>query len=80
MKLATTFAVLTAATIGAASTIALAQATTPPTPRPAAGALPQSTVKAENRGHRTQSTEEQKTSSSRAAVAPNSSRTGGAPK
>ena len=77
MKLATTFAVLTAATLGAASTIALAQtSTTPPAPRPAAGALPQSNVKAENRGARTQTTEEQKASSSRAAITPSSSRTG----
>jgi hypothetical protein len=74
MKLATKLAVFTAAAFGAASTIALAQANNPPAPKPAAGALSQATVKAQNRAHRTQTGEEQKTSEKRTAIAPTSSR------
>jgi hypothetical protein len=75
MKLATAFAVLTAATIGAASAVALAQGSNnPPAPRPAAGALPQASSKAEVRSARTQTAEEQKATSQSSAVAPNSSR------
>ncbi|MGH6770888.1 MAG: hypothetical protein ACRECO_17920 [Xanthobacteraceae bacterium] len=72
MKLATTIAVLAAATIGAAS-VALADSR-PPIPRAAAGALPQAAVKAENRSARAQTAAEQKTSASAPAVPAASSR------
>jgi hypothetical protein len=75
MKLATTFAVLTVAAL-AASTIAHAQGSnSPPTPRPAAGALPQAATKAEVRSARTQTAEEQKASAQSSSKSPNSSRT-----
>lgn len=56
-------ATLTAAVIGTASFAALAQtASTPPQPKPAAGALPQPNPNAVQRTFRTQSKEEQQSS------------------
>ncbi len=61
MKLGTILAALTAATIGTASFTALAQ-TTPPTPKPAAGALPQPNPNAVQKSFRTQNKSEQQSS------------------
>jgi hypothetical protein len=64
MKLPTILAALTAATIGIAPFTALAQtASVPPTPKPAAGALPQPNPNAVQKSFRTQSTAEQQSSS-----------------
>ena len=64
MKLGTILAALTAATIGTASFTALAQtASTPPTPKPAAGALPQPNPNAVQKSFRTQNSSEQQSSS-----------------
>jgi hypothetical protein len=64
MKLGTILAALTAATIGTASVSALAQtASAPPTPKPAAGALPQPNPNAVQKSFRTQNSAEQKQSS-----------------
>ncbi len=62
MKLGTILAALTAATISTASFSALAQ-TTPPTPKPAAGALPQPNPNAVQKSFRTQNSTEQQQSS-----------------
>jgi hypothetical protein len=62
MKLGTILAALTAATIGAASFTALAQTATPPTPKPAAGALPQPNPNAVQKTFRTQNKSEQQSS------------------
>jgi hypothetical protein len=63
MKLRTILAALTAATIGAASFTALAQTSaTPPTPKPAAGALPQPNPNAVQKSFRTQNKSEQQSS------------------
>lgn len=77
MKLGTILAALTAATIGTASFMALAQ--TPPTPKPAAGALPQPNPNAVQKSFRTQNKSEQQQSNAAQAspqgfVAPGSSR------
>ena len=61
MKLATILAALTAATIGLTSVAALAQSG-PPTPKPAAGALPQPPSTAVAKSYRAQTPEEQKAS------------------
>jgi hypothetical protein len=68
MKFCAIFAALTVG-VGAASfsTLALAQGG-PPTPRPAAGALPHPNPNAESRSFRTQTTEEQKRSTTAAPV------------
>jgi hypothetical protein len=63
MKLGTILAALTAATIGAASSAALAQTSTPPAPKPAAGALPQPNPNAVQKSFRTQTPDEQQASS-----------------
>ena len=64
MKLGTILAALTAATIGTASVSALAQtASTPPTPKPAAGALPTPNPNAVQKSFRTQNSAEQQSSS-----------------
>jgi hypothetical protein len=64
MKLGTTLAALTAATIGAASFVALAQTSSaPPAPKPAAGALPQPNPNAVQKSFRTQTPDEQQASS-----------------
>jgi hypothetical protein len=68
MKLGTILAALTAATIGAASFTALAQTATPPTPKPAAGAVPQSNPNAVQKSFRTQNAAEQKQSNAAAAA------------
>jgi hypothetical protein len=78
MKLGTILAALTAATIGTASVTALAQ-TTPPNPKPAAGALPQPNPNAVQKSFRTQNKSEQQQSnaaqgSPQGFVAPGSSR------
>ena len=78
MKLRTILAALTAATIGTASFTALAQST-PPAPKPAAGALPQPNPNAVQKSFRTQNSSEQKQSSAAQAspqgfVPPGSSR------
>jgi hypothetical protein len=78
MKLGTILAALTAATIGTASFSALAQtSSTPPTPKPAAGALPQPNPNAVQKSFRTQSSAEQQQSnaSSRPAEIGQSGRT-----
>ena len=63
MKLGTILAALTAATIGTASFTALAQtSSTPPTPKPAAGALPQPNPNAVQKSFRTQNSSEQQQS------------------
>jgi hypothetical protein len=62
MKLGTILAALTATTIGTASVTALAQST-PPTPKPAAGALPTPNPNAVQKSFRTQNASEQKQSS-----------------
>ena len=55
MKLRTILAALTAATLSTASFSALAQtSSTPPTPKPAAGALPQPNPNAVQKSFRTQ--------------------------
>ncbi len=65
MKLGTIIGALTAATIGATTFVALAQTSGgPPTPKPAAGALPQPPSTAVAKSHRAQTPEEQKASSS----------------
>jgi hypothetical protein len=69
-------ATLTAATIASASMVAMAQGTNPPVPRPAAGALPQSSVGVAQGSSRAQTAEEQKASASGSSIAPQSSRTG----
>jgi hypothetical protein len=78
MKLGTILAALTAATIGAASFAALAQTSTPPTPKPAAGALPQPNPNAVQKSFRTQTPDEQQastqTSSAREPIPVGSSR------
>ena len=61
MKLGTYLAALTAATIATASFTALAQ-TTPPTPKPAAGALPNPNPNAVQKSFRTQNAQEQQSS------------------
>lgn len=61
MKLGTILAALTAVTLGAASFSAQAQ-TTPPTPKPAAGALPTPNPNAVQKSFRTQSPAEQQSS------------------
>jgi hypothetical protein len=69
MKLGTILAALTAATLGTASFTALAQtSSTPPMPKPAAGALPQPNPNAVQKSFRTQNSSEQKQSS--AATSP----------
>jgi len=63
MKLGTILAALTAATIGTASVSALAQtASAPPTPRPAAGALPTPNPNAVQKSFRQQNPQEQQSS------------------
>jgi hypothetical protein len=62
MKLGTILAALTAATIGTASVTALAQST-PPTPKPAAGALPNPNPNAVQKSFRTQNASERKETS-----------------
>jgi hypothetical protein len=63
MKLATTLVTLTAATIASASFTALAQtSSTPPTPKPAAGALPQPNPNAVQKSFRPQNGAEQQSS------------------
>jgi hypothetical protein len=62
MKLGTTLAALTAATIATASVSALAQST-PPAPKPAAGALPQPNPNAVQKSFRTQNASEQQQTS-----------------
>jgi hypothetical protein len=76
MKSATMIAALTAATIGATTFVALAQpAGGPPTPKPAAGALPQPPSTAVAKTFRAQTPEEQKASAAAATQVPlNSSR------
>jgi len=67
MKLGTILAALTAATIGTASFSALAQtSSTPPTPKPAAGALPQPNPNAVQKTFRPQNPSEQQSSSTAA--------------
>jgi hypothetical protein len=61
MKLATILTALTVATIGTASVPALAQST-PPAPKPAAGALPQPNPNAVQKSFRTQNASEQQQS------------------
>jgi hypothetical protein len=61
MKLGTFLAALTAATISTASFTALAQST-PPAPKPAAGAVPQPNPNAVQKSFRTQSSAEQQQS------------------
>jgi hypothetical protein len=68
MKLGTILAALTAATIGTASFAAMAQTSTPPTPKPAAGALPQPNPNAVQKSFRTQNNIEQQ--QSRAQTSP----------
>jgi hypothetical protein len=67
MKLGTILAALTAATIGTAAIPALAQ-NTPPTPKPAAGALPNPYANAVQKSFRTQNGTEQQ--QSKAATTP----------
>lgn len=63
MKLRTILAALTAATLSAASFSAMAQSkSTPPTPKPAAGALPQPNPNAVQKSFRTQNPAEQQSS------------------
>lgn len=63
MKLGTILAALTAATIGTASVSALAQtSSTPPTPKPAAGALPTPNPNAVQKSFRVQNSTEQQSS------------------
>jgi hypothetical protein len=63
MKLGTILAALTAVTIGATSVSALAQtAATPPTPKPAAGALPTPNPNAVQKSFRVQNAAEQQSS------------------
>ena len=63
MKLRTILAALTAVTLSAASFSAVAQtASTPPTPKPAAGALPQTNPNAVQKSFRTQNPQEQQSS------------------
>ena len=62
MKLGTVLAALTAATISTASFTALAQTSTPPAPKPAAGALPNPNPDAVQKSFRTQNTNEQQSS------------------
>ena len=69
MKLHTILAALTAVTLGAASFSAVAQtAATPPTPKPAAGALPQTNPNAVQKSFRTQSASEQQQSNTQAST------------
>jgi hypothetical protein len=69
MKLGTFLAALTAATIGTASFTALAQSSsTPPAPKPAAGALPQPNPNAVQKSFRTQSSAEQQSSAQTAPM------------
>ncbi len=69
MKISTILAAVTAATIGTASVTALAQsASTPPTPKPAAGALPQPNPSAVQKSFRTQDSAEQQSSTQAAPV------------
>ena len=69
MKLGTILAGLTAATLGAASSVALAQSSsTPPAPKPAAGALPQPNPNAVQKSFRTQSNTEQQSSAQTAPM------------
>jgi hypothetical protein len=79
MKLGTILAALTAATIGTAAFTALAQtSSTPPAPKPAAGALPTPNPNAVQKSFRSQNPEEQKqsaqTSSARDPIPVGSSR------
>lgn len=62
MKLGTILAALTAATIGTASFAAMAQTSTPPAPKPAAGALPQPNPNAVQKSFRVQNSTEQQSS------------------
>jgi hypothetical protein len=63
MKLRTILAALTAATLSAASFSAVAQtASTPPTPKPAAGALPTPNPNAVQKSFRVQNAAEQQSS------------------
>jgi hypothetical protein len=71
MKSGTMIAALTAATIGATA-LALAQGG-PPTPKPAAGALPQAPSTAVAKSHRAQTPEEQKASAAAQTEVPMSS-------
>lgn len=77
MKLGTILAALTAAIIGTASVTALAQST-PPTPKPAAGALPNPNPNAVQKSFRTQNASEQKQTTAsqtpRDVIPPGSSR------
>lgn len=64
MKLGTFLAALTGATIAATSFAAVAQtSSTPPAPKPAAGALPQPNPNAVQKSFRTQNNTEQQQSS-----------------
>jgi len=80
MKLGTILAALTAVTLSAASFSALAQtASKPPTPKPAAGALPTPNPNAVQKSFRTQNAAEQQQSNAAQAtpqgfVPPGSSR------
>jgi hypothetical protein len=62
MKLATILAALTAATIGTASVTLAQTSSTPPAPKPAAGALPNPNANAVQKSFRTQSPAEQQQS------------------
>jgi hypothetical protein len=64
MKLRTILAALTAVTLSAASFSAVAQTSSarPPTPKPAAGALPQTNPNAVQKSFRTQNAQEQQSS------------------
>jgi Spy/CpxP family protein refolding chaperone len=69
MKSRTILAALTAVTLSAASFPAMAQtAATPPTPKPAAGALPQNNPNAVQKSFRTQNATEQQQSSAQAST------------
>jgi hypothetical protein len=62
MKLGTILAALTAVTIGTASFAALAQTSSPPAPKPAAGALPQPNPNAVQKSFRVQNSSERQSS------------------
>ncbi|MBX9775182.1 MAG: hypothetical protein K2Y71_12305 [Xanthobacteraceae bacterium] len=69
MKLRTILAALTAVTLSTASYSAMAQtSSTPPTPKPAAGALPQTNPNAVQKSFRTQNAQEQQSSAQAAPV------------
>jgi hypothetical protein len=62
MKLSIVLAALTAAAISTAPFAALAQSSTPPTPKPAAGALPTPNPNAVQKSFRAQNSSEQQSS------------------